>query len=82
MPHPWSCNLGNGWSGNDGVICRWNAGVSATPPFAGTPGERNCEGRSDAALANHFGNLRTAARLLGFSDEQALKMAVKAFCRG
>jgi YVTN family beta-propeller protein len=55
-------------------------GVFIQPRFAGTPGERNCHGKSIAALAETFGGLNGAAIALGFPTLHALRTAVNAFC--
>jgi hypothetical protein len=80
-PALWSCNLGDG-AGNDGVICRWNATLGATPrAFDGIPGRRNCAARSQSSLTRHYGGLQRAARLHGYAGPRALKAAVRSFCR-
>ena len=62
-----------------------HAGVTATATIAevaGTPGFSNCFGVSISTFSQQFGNsLDAAAKALGFSDVQALRNAVRAFCR-
>jgi endonuclease/exonuclease/phosphatase family metal-dependent hydrolase len=60
-----------------------HAGVVATiAKGAGTPGFSNCFGVSISTLSHQFRNdLDGAAKALGFSNVQALRNAVRAFCR-
>jgi YVTN family beta-propeller protein len=51
-------------------------------PFAGTPREPDCRGKSVSALAEQFGGLRAAATARGFSSVSALQDAINVFCRG
>jgi hypothetical protein len=50
-------------------------------PFAGTPGEPNCHGQSVSALAKQYGDIDTAARILGYPSVKALQDAVKSYCQ-
>ena len=52
------------------------------PPFAGTPREPGCHGKSVSALAEQFGGLPAAATARGFSSVPALQDAINVFCRG
>jgi YVTN family beta-propeller protein len=51
-------------------------------PFAGTPREPGCHGKSVSALAEQFGGLPAAATARGFSSVPALQDAINVFCRG
>jgi YVTN family beta-propeller protein len=54
----------------------------APAPFAGTPREPGCHGKSVSALAEQFGGLPAAATARGFSSLPALQDAINVFCRG
>jgi YVTN family beta-propeller protein len=56
-------------------------GVFIQPRFAGTPGKRICKAKSTSALAETFSGLKRAAIALGFPTVEALRIAVKAYCR-
>ncbi len=56
-------------------------GVFIQPSFAGTPGKRTCKAKSTSALVETFGGLKRAAIALGFPAAEALRIAVKAYCR-
>jgi len=51
-----------------------------TVPQAGTPGARNCNGKSISALAHQFGNLDAATSAMEFSSVQALHDTFAEFC--
>jgi hypothetical protein len=57
-------------------------GLEFIDGFAGTPGQKNCHGKSVAALVNQFGGLNQAAAALGYPTVQALQDAIQAFCKG
>jgi YVTN family beta-propeller protein len=66
-----------------GAFIRQPAAVAAAgPPFAGTPREPDCHGKSVSALAKQFGGLPAAATARGFSSVPALQDAINVFCRG
>jgi uncharacterized repeat protein (TIGR03803 family) len=67
-----------GSSGDDGEVFKLTIG----PPFAGTPGNRDCRAQSVAALAAQLDSLRAAAAGLGYPDVRALQEAIKTFCLG
>lgn len=48
--------------------------------FAGTPGAKNCHGKSVSALAQAYGSIENAAVVLGFPSVQALQDSVRGFC--
>jgi YVTN family beta-propeller protein len=50
--------------------------------FAGTPGQKNCSGKSASALAGQYGSLADAAEDLGYPSVAALHNAIVAFCEG
>jgi hypothetical protein len=50
-------------------------------PFAGTPGQANCHGKSVSALSQQYGGMDSAAAALGFPSVQALQNAIKTFCK-
>jgi hypothetical protein len=51
-----------------------------TVPEAGTPGQANCHGKTDSALAHQFGGIDGAASSLGFSSVQSLQDTFTTFC--
>jgi hypothetical protein len=59
------------------VLCRFPGPAL----FAGTPGKRICKAKSTSALAETFSGLKRAAIALGFPTVEALRIAVKAYCR-
>jgi len=60
----------------------FGAFIQQPAPFAGTPGEPDCHGKSVSALAEQFGGLPAAATARGFSSVPALQDAINVFCRG
>jgi hypothetical protein len=52
-----------------------------TVPEAGTPGQANCHGATISALAQQFGDIYSAASILGFSSVQALQDGFSLFCK-
>jgi hypothetical protein len=52
-----------------------------TIPGAGTPGLRNCHGKTISAMAHEFGGIKHAAVSLGFSSVHALQNGVSKFCK-
>jgi hypothetical protein len=49
--------------------------------LAGTPGEKNCHGKSVSELALAYGSIENAALVLGYASVDALQDSIKAFCR-
>jgi len=60
----------------------FGAFIRQPAPFAGTPREPGCHGKSVSALAEQFGGLPAAATARGFSSVPALQDAINVFCRG
>ena len=60
----------------------FGAFIRQPAPFAGTPREPGCHGKSFSALAEQFGGLPAAATARGFSSVPALQDAINVFCRG
>jgi hypothetical protein len=62
----------------------FNAGIDnvqlSACMFAGTPGQRNCHGKSVSALSNQFEDLDAAALALGYPSVSALQNAIRACC--
>ena len=54
----------------------------AKKPFAGTPGQDNCAGKSVSAVARHYGGLNAAATALGYASVADLQGAIRTFCNG
>jgi hypothetical protein len=52
-----------------------------TVPVTGTPGRRNCHGKTIAALAHQFGSVDAAAGALGFGSVTELQDAFVGFCK-
>lgn len=48
--------------------------------LAGTPGQKNCHGKSVSALAGQFGGTDHAASALGFDSVDALQSLIQGFC--
>jgi hypothetical protein len=59
----------------------FGAFIRQPAPFAGTPREPGCHGKSVSALAEQFGGLPAAATARGFSSVPALQDAINVFCR-
>jgi hypothetical protein len=51
-----------------------------TLPLAGTPGQASCHGETISGLSHQFGDIDSAAGILGFSTPGALQGAVGLFC--
>ena len=51
-----------------------------TVPNAGIPGQANCHGQTESALASQFGGISAAAEALGFSSVAALQEGIGQFC--
>jgi len=51
-----------------------------TVPRAGTPGQKNCHGKTVSALARQFDGLDEAAEALGYSSVKALQEGIRTFC--
>jgi hypothetical protein len=85
-----NANLAPDWSriggdiiGTNGVGPTFNMTFSLngdTIPDAGTPGAKNCHGKTVSALAHEFGGMHEAAETLGASSVQALQAAIDLFC--
>jgi YVTN family beta-propeller protein len=48
--------------------------------FAGTPGQKNCAGKSVSAVARRYGGLSAAVRALGYVSVAELQVAVSTYC--
>ncbi len=56
------------------------ADVTPKVPFAGTPGNSNCKGKSVSVLAQQYRGLTDAASALGYVNVAALQDAITSFC--
>jgi hypothetical protein len=65
------------WTGDGEVIINL-----VSPVFAGTPGNANCHRESISALADQFGDLKRAAKGLGYDSVDALRNGIIEFCEG
>ncbi len=54
--------------------------IAFLPWFYGTPGDKNCHGKSVSVLTQQYGGLAYAAPALGFASVNALQEAITAYC--
>lgn len=54
--------------------------IGNTVPRAGTPGQANCHGQTDSAMAVQFRGIDASASTLGYSSTAALQDGIRQFC--